>query len=178
MPIHSRFLPGLLAVLLSCQAPAQSVFPTLEGETTDGTTITLPLRDTQGFSVVAVALGKKAEPLLERWYAPAYNRFVAKNGLFAGSYEVELFLVPVFTGLNRSAYGPTMNRLRKEVDPEIARRVVFFKGDAGPLVDALGMKDKDIPYFFVLDPQGRIIGRASGDFSVDRLDALEAPMLQ
>lgn len=156
---------------------AQDTFPELIGETTEGTSVRLPAPSGTAYTIVALAYGKKAEPLLERWYGPAYSRFIAKNGLFASTYDVELYLVPIFVGLNRTAYGTTMNRLRKEVDPEIARRVLFVQDDPKELVKHLGMTNKDIPYFFVLDPAGKILYRTSGAYSVDQLDALEEPML-
>ena len=137
----SRIIPTLVLLLHAALIPAhgQRTFPKLQGETTDGATVTLPAPTADGFTVVAVAYGKKAEPLLEKWYAPAYARFVAKHGLFAGSYHAEFYLVPIFLGLNKSAYAPTMAKLRKEVDPEIARRVLFVKDDARVLVEELCM---------------------------------------
>lgn len=175
MPMrHSLFILFAIIAPVLC---AQAVFPEMEGETTDGTTVSLPLHSAEGYTIVALAYGKKAEPLLETWYGPAYSRLIAKNGLFASTYHAELFLVPIFVGLNRSAYGTSMNRLRKAVDPEIARRVLFVKDDVKDLINILGMTNKDIPYFFVLDKDGRILEHVSGPYSVDRLDALEAPML-
>lgn len=168
-------LPALLFSITLVQG--QEVFPRMVGETSAGTTVALPLAPHEGYTVVAVAFGKKAEPLLEAWYAPAYARFVAKSGLFAGDYQAELFLVPLFTGANRAAYGASMNKLRKEVDPDIARRVLFVKEGAAELIAALGLTDKDIPYFFVLDSQGRVLERVQGAYTVERLEALEAPML-
>lgn len=168
----------VIPLLFGGALQAQQVFPDLEGETVDGRTIRLPIKGTGSFTIVAMAYGKKAEPMLEKWYAPAYARFVDKHGLFAGTYDVELFLVPMFVGMNKSAYGSTMNRLRKEVDPDIARRVLFVMDEVHGLIDKLGMNDKNIPYFFVLDKDGNILARVSGAYSVDQLDALEAPMLE
>ncbi len=156
---------------------AQPVFPALTGETTGGSTITLPLNEASGYTIVALAYGKRAEPLLEEWYAPAFARFVARSGLFAGDYQVELYLVPLFTGTNRAAYGTTMNKLRKQVDPDIARRVLFVKEDTRGIIDHLGLSDPDIPYFFVLDREGHIVQRVQGAYSVERLEELEAPLL-
>ncbi len=174
-----RAIPFLLlmGVMASTSMHAQATFPDMVGETTEGTTVTLPDHSKPGYTIVALAYGKKAEPLLERWYGPAYSRFIAKNGLFAATYQAELYLVPIFVGLNRSAYSGSMNKLRKEVDPEIARRVLFVKDDPRDLIKALGMTNKDIPYFFVLDQNGKILRRISGAYSVDQLDELEAPML-
>lgn len=163
----------LIPVLLFAQAP----FPDLTGETADGAKVHLPPAGNKAWTIVAVACGKKAQPLLEEWFEPAYNRFVMKSGLFAGSYDAELYLVPVFTGLDKAAYGSSMNALRKNVDADIASHVLFSKDGSDAFLQALGIKDRDIPYFFTLDPAGRIVHRESGKFDVDKLDALEEPML-
>lgn len=175
-----RSLPLLSALvfgLVSSTVLAQPVFPALTGETTDGSSITLPSNPSGGYTIVALAFGKRAEPLLENWYAPAYARFVAKSGLFAGDYQVDLYLVPLFVGANRAAYGTSMNKLRKQVDPDIAGRVLFVKEDARNIIDQLGLEDPDIPYFFVLDREGRILQRVQGAYTVERLEELEAPLL-
>ncbi len=174
--LKQSLTPALL-LLASLQLNAPATFPSFTGETTSGTVVSLPEQGAAGFTIVALAYGTKAEPLLEKWYAPMYNRFVAKSGLFAGTYHVDLYLVPIFLGLDRAAYGPTMAKLRKEVDPEIAKRVLFVKDDARDLIGKLGLRDKDVPHFFVLDKDGHILERVSGAYSTDRLETLEAPML-
>lgn len=169
-------LRNLLLTLLAITAgglSAQTTFPTLKGETTDGRTVELPAASSGHFALIAIAAGKKAEPLLQDWYGAAYHRFVAKQGLFAADKNVDLWLVPVFTGLNKAAFGPTMKRLREGTDPEVAARVVFVKDEAAALLDALGIKDRDVPVFLVVDPQGRILHREQGGFTVDKLDALD-----
>lgn len=156
---------------------AQAPFPAIAGETTEGKSVQLPAEAQGSWMIVAVACGKKAQPMLEEWFAPAYNRFIVKSGLFAASYTAELYLVPVFTGLDKAAYGSSMAALRKNVDADIASHVLFYKGESDAVLQALGIKDKDVPYFFTVDPQGRIVHRESGKFDVDKLDALEEPML-
>lgn len=156
---------------------AQVSFPDITGETADGAKVHLPAVGNSTWTIVAVACGKKAQPLLEEWFEPAYNRFVMKSGLFAGSYDAELYLVPVFTGLDMAAYGPSMKALRKSVDADVAGHVLFFKGDDDAFLQALGIQDRNIPYFFTVDPTGKIVRRESGKFDVDKLDALEEPML-
>lgn len=171
------FLLAASLLIGGSQLAAQTTFPEIHGETTEGSDVVLPQASPEGFTVIAVAYGKKAQSVLETWYGPVYSRFINKQGLFANSYHADLFLVPIFVGLNKSAYGSSMKELRRSADPDIARRVVFFKGDAKAVIAALNMKDKNIPYFFVLDKDGHIVARVSGAFSVDKLDALEAPML-
>ena len=66
-----------------------------------------------------MAYGQKAQPLLEDWYEPAYLRFVAKHGLFAGLYDVRVFFVPLFVGANKAAYEPSLAKFRRSASPEV-----------------------------------------------------------
>ncbi|MFT3885595.1 MAG: hypothetical protein QM724_09240 [Flavobacteriales bacterium] len=173
-----HFLATLAVMATFATVQAQTAFPRIEGETTANTTVELPTASKGKYAIIAVAYGTKAEPLLAEWYEPAYLRFVNKHGLFAGTYEADLWFVPVFVGLNKAAYEPSMKKLRKGSDPDVAKRVVFFKGDADLVITALGLKNKDVPYFFVVDADGRIVHRTQGAFSVDKLDAIEEVLLQ
>jgi hypothetical protein len=157
---------------------AQSTFPTLTGETIEGTSVQLPAAGAGKYVIVAMAYSQKAGPVLEEWYAPAYTRFIAKHGLFASTYEAELYFVPMFVGLDKAAYEPSMKKLRKSADPDVARRVVFFKGESEPIIASLDMKRKDTPYFFVLDPQGRVIHREEGAFSEEKMEAMEEAIME
>lgn len=143
------------------------------GETTEGRRIELPNASSGRHCIIAVAASKKAEPLLQEWYEPAYMRFVAKQGLMVSEVECDLWLVPVFTGLNKAAYGPSMERLKQEADPDIAQHVVFVKDEGSSMLDALGMKVRDEPYFFVIGPDGKRKHMEKGAYDVDKLDALE-----
>lgn len=165
-------LPFITATVVSAQAPC----PAISGETTEGRTVQLPKASEGHFAIIAIAAGRKAEPLLQAWYGPAYLRFVAKQGLFAGEHDADLWLVPIFTGPNKTAFGPSMKRLKEEADPDVARRVVFVKEDGGALIDALHIKDREEPVFLVVDPQGRIVHREQGAYTVEKLDALEQAM--
>ncbi len=157
---------------------AQDVFPTLQGETANGVTVTLPVKTTSKFTIIGLAYSQKAAPMLEEWYGPAYLRFVAKHGLFASAYEADVYFVPLFVGVNKAAYEPSLKKFRKSAEPEIVDHVLFSKDELQPLQDALDMKDKDIPYFFVLDTEGRVIYRTQGTYSDDKLEAIEEVLLQ
>lgn len=156
---------------------AQTTFPQLSGETANGKTVVLPT-NTKPWTVIGIAYSQKATPLLEAWYEPAYLRFIAKHGLLAGAYDAEVYFVPLFVGLNKAAYEPSMKKFRQGADPEIIEHVLFSKNEVEPLKNALDMADKDIPYFFVLDAQGRIVHRTKGAFSEEKLEALEEVMLE
>ncbi|MBL7986374.1 MAG: hypothetical protein JNM91_15315, partial [Flavobacteriales bacterium] len=61
---------------------------------------------------------------------------------------------------------------------EVAERVVFVKEDAAGLLDRLGIKDRELPYIFAIDAEGRIVHQVKGAFSVEKLDALEEAVSQ
>lgn len=169
---------ALLAALLTLGIHAQNTrFPDLEGETAEGTRITLPTEGGAAWTLVGIAYSKKAEPALEEWYEPAYLRFVAKHGLFAGSYDVDLYFVPLFVGVNKAAYEPSMKKFRKSASPEIVDHVLFSKADLAPLQEALDMQGRDTPYFFLLDRSGQVVYRTEGAFSEDKLEAIEELLL-
>ena len=164
----------ILSLVIAALAIGQSgQFPNLTGETVAGEQVTLPRDADHQWTLVGIAFSKKAQPLLEEWYEPAYLRYVAKHGLFAGAYDAGVYFVPLFVGLNKAAYDPGMNKFRKSASPEIVDHVLFSKEDLDDLQDALDMSDKDSPYFFVFDRSGRIVHRTKGSFSEAKLDAIE-----
>lgn len=160
------------AIVLSGQR-----FPSLSGETATGRSVELPATGSGGFTIVGMAYSKKAGPQLEEWYEPAYLRFVAKHGLFASAYEADLYFVPLFVGANKAAYEPSLKKFRKSASPEIVDHVVFCRENGEALIDALEMKEKDVPYFFILDEQGTIVYRTQGAFTEAKLEAMEAVLL-
>lgn len=169
----------LVTCLLIAQgASAQQQFPTIQGETADGTAVQLPLSKPKEYTIIGLAYSQRAQPDLEEWFEPAYLRFVAKHGLFAGAYDCDVFFVPLFTGLNKVAYEPSMRKFRKSASPEIVDHVVFSKADVEALKGPLGLTDKDAPYFFVLDRTGHIVYHTQGAFTEEKLEAIEEVLLR
>lgn len=168
----------ILLAGLSHAVFAQDRFPALHGERADGRSVELPGSPTAPYIIIGLACSQKAQPALEKWYEPAYLRFVAKRGLFAHAYSTEVYFVPLFTGMDKAAYEPSLKRFRKSAAPEVADRVVFVKDQGDAIRTALGIKDKDVPYFFVVDREGRIVHRTKGDFTDDKLEAIEEVLLQ
>ncbi len=174
-----RHLFFSLSLLASAAAMAQTDrFPPLTGETSDGRKINLPAPGAKGYTLVGLAFSQKASPLLEEWAEPAFLRFVAKHGLFADTYEAEVWFIPMFVGGNKVAYEPSLKKFRKSADPEVAEHVLFFQGEIAPYKQALGMENENIPYFFVLDAEGRIVHRTEGTYSLEKLDAIEERLME
>ncbi len=148
-------------------------FPSLTGETAEGNTIVLPNSMGAKWTLVGIAYSQKASPVLEEWYEPAYLRFVAKHGLFAGEYDVDVYFVPLFVGVNKAAYEPSMKKFRKSASPEVVDLVLFSKQDLDPLKEVLDMTEKDTPYFYLIDASGKVAHRTKGAFTDEKLEAIE-----
>ena len=149
----------------------------MEGERLDGSKITIP-KDTKGkFTILAMAYSKKAEADLKTWNKPLYNKFIAKpdkNAVFAfETYDVNLFFVPMFTGIKQSASGNAKKKMKEDVDKKFHDHVLVFSGKLKDYKDKLGFEKKDEPYFFVLNEEGEVVYKTSGAFSQSKLDDIE-----
>ena len=51
--------------------------------------------------------------------------------------------------------------------------MLFYKGELKTYKAALDFEKKDIPYFFVLDPDGKIVYATSGKYSSAKMEAIE-----
>jgi hypothetical protein len=164
----------LLAASLNAQVVGK-MFPDMVAETVDDKKITLP-NDTKGkYTLVGLAYSKKSEDELNSWFSPIFGKFIQKtSGLMGGmGYDVNVYFVPMFTGVNAAATGTAKKKAAKNVDPQLLPYLLFYKGELGPYKDTLDFEKKDIPYFFVLDSEGKIVYATSGKYSDDKMDEIE-----
>jgi hypothetical protein len=152
-------------------------FPDMDAETAEDKKVALP-KDVKGkYTLLGLAYSKKAEDELNTWFSPIYEKFVRKaqkGGLFEDmGYDVNVYFIPMFTGVNAAATGTAKKKAIKNVDPELLPRILFYKGELKPYKEALDFEKKDTPYFFVLDAEGKIIHATSGKFTDSKLGAIE-----
>jgi len=151
------------------------MFPDMEAETVEDKKVILPF-DTKGkYTLVGLAYSKKSEDDLNSWFSPVYNKFVRKTkGMLEGmGYDVNVYFVPMFTGVNAAATGTAKKKALKNIDPILLPYILFYKGELKTYKEALDFEKRDIPYFFVLDPTGKIVFATSGAFTQDKLDDVE-----
>ena len=79
----------------------------------------------------------------------------------------------MFTGINAAATGTAKKKAIKNVDPNLLPYILFYKGELKTYKEALDFEKKDIPYFFVLDKEGKIIYATSGKYSKAKMDEVE-----
>ncbi|HYG02576.1 MAG TPA: hypothetical protein VD927_09020 [Chryseosolibacter sp.] len=168
----------LLLLFLPFMAAAQVVgttFPIMATETVNDKKITLPT-DVQGkFTLVGLAYSKKSEDDLNSWFQPTFEKFIQKSdGLFSGfAYDVNVYFIPMFTGVNAAASGAAKRKAVKNIDPNLLPHILFYRGELKTYKEALDFEKRDIPYFFVLNPEGKIVFATSGKYTSQKMDEVE-----
>jgi hypothetical protein len=88
-------------------------------------------------------------------------------------YDVNVYFVPMFTGIKAAAEKSAKRKALKNIDPQLMPYILFYKGELKKYKEALDFERRDIPYFFVLDPQGKIVHATSGGYTDKKMDAVE-----
>lgn len=150
-----------------------NTFPELKGKTLNGTEITLPIDASDKLSLIGMAYSKKSEGSLKSWFTPLYDKFILKRGIFDSQYDINLYFVPMFTGLKKSAYEGAYKKLQESNRNTLFDNIIFYKGDLEPYKSELGLKEKSTPYLFLVDQNGSIIHRIEGPYTEGKLEKLE-----
>ncbi|HRJ29405.1 MAG TPA: hypothetical protein PLV21_00945 [Cyclobacteriaceae bacterium] len=150
-------------------------FPYMEAETVEDQVVKLPEAVRGKFTLLGLAYSKKSEDELNSWFQPVFEKFIQKNkGLFESfGHDVNVYFIPMFTGVNAAATGTAKRKAIKNVDPQLLPYILFYKGELKTYKDALDFEKKDVPYFFVLDKNGKIVYATSGKYSKVKMDEVE-----
>jgi hypothetical protein len=162
---------GLLFISL-LTAQVGSEFPLLKGESLTNKMVTLPADVNGNFTIIGLAWSKTAEEDLESWLVPVYDLFINKNTFISLDYDANVFFVPLFSGAKKGFYKPAMEKAKKQLDASLAPHVLFYKGDIKEYKEKLALKNKNIPYFFVLDKKGSIVYTTSGKYTEEKLEKM------
>jgi hypothetical protein len=163
----------MVASVSFCQVG--KIFPDMEAETVEDKKVKLP-QDVKGkYTLLGLAYSKKSEDELNSWFQPVFEKFIQKsNGVLSDfSYDVNVYFIPMFTGINAAATGTAKRKAIKNIDPQLLPYVLFYKGELKTYKEALDFEKKDIPYFFVLNPEGKIIHATSGKYTTAKMDKVE-----
>ncbi len=170
------FFTVLLAISITGSAQViGKMFPGMEAETVEDKKVTIP-NDTKGkYTLIGLAYSKKSEDELNGWFNPIFSKFIQKTtGLMSGfGYDVNVYFIPMFTGINAAATGTAKKKALKNIDPQLLPYILFYRGELKLYKEELDFEKKDIPYFFVLDKEGKIVFATSGAYSESKLDQVE-----
>ncbi len=165
-----RILISLLSISFITSAYSQvgDPFPEMETESLTNKFVTIPKDLGDKFTILGLAYTKASEDDLKTWFEPAYNQFIYKPetpSVFDVTYDVNCFFVPMFSGAKRPAYQKVMKKMQKTIDRRLLPHVMFYKGQIKLYKKALNFQGRDVPYFFVLDPAGKIVYATAGRYS-------------
>lgn len=169
-----KILLSLLLVSgLAAQAQKGKSFPAVNGVLLDGKTASLPIKNGK-YTVIAIAYHRGAEDALKPWLNPLYNLFIVKkkggsNFDMAEVYDVNFVFVPMISGFKKIS-----DDFKAGTDKVFWPYIMDTeKTDIKDLQKQLGVTDNKIPYFYVVDKAGKIVATQNGNFSEDKMDALE-----
>ena len=177
MKVVSLFFVLVVGTLVNVSAQViGNIFPDMEAETVEDKVVHLPADVAGKFTLLGLAYSKKSEDELNGWFQPVFEKFIQKNkGLFESfGHDVNVYFVPMFTGVNAAATGTAKRKAIKNIDPQLLPYILFYKGDLKPYKEALDFEKKDTPYFFVLDKEGKIVFATSGNYTQAKMDDVEA----
>jgi hypothetical protein len=150
-------------------------FPFMETESLSNNFINIPEDTNCIYSLIGLAFSKKSESYLNSWFQPTYVQFIYEPetpSLFAGNYDINCYFVPMFTGAKRPAYKTAMQKVASSIDPKLYPHVLFYKGSLKEYKKALNFDGKDLPYFYVLDPEGNIVYTTSGRYTQSKMQEI------
>jgi hypothetical protein len=157
-----------LLVSLYTQAQTGKMFPSITGIDLQDKTVTIP-KDTKGkYTVVGVAYSQKADEALKGWFQPVYETFISES-----DYDVNTYFIGMISGIKEVAAGTIEKKMKKGVDPVLHKHMLLYKGDIKDYKDVLGLKEKDTPYFFLLNKDGKIVYVTSGAYAAAKLEKAE-----
>lgn len=163
---------GCLLVSLCLSAQKGKVFPSVKGVMLDDKAAALPVKNGK-FTIVAIAFHRSAEDDLKKWLNPLYENFMKKekggNFDMAEIYDVNFVFVPMIAGFKKIA-----EEFKSGTDKQFWQYIMDTeKTDVKELQKQLGVEDNKIPYFLVLNNEGKIVESQSGKFSEDKLEKLQ-----
>lgn len=171
--MKALLLTGAACALILSTPPVGTQFPELKAETLTNSTITFPT-DTKGKStLICMAYSADAETDLKTWYEPTYDKFIAKTELMSDMYDVNVYFIPMFTGVKAAGADKAKEDMKKTVQADLQPHVVVYRGALDAYKETLKMDDKAKPYIFVLDTEGKIVFVTSGAYTEEKMDEID-----
>jgi len=147
-------------------------FPELKGVTLSEKNVNLPTDCKGKVTIVCLAYSKKAEEALHSWLVPMYNKFVAKTGLMDDAYDVSVYFVPMFTGIHQPTENLAKKQLKEGTDKKFMDNIICYHGSIHPYKEDLNLDEKEFPYFFILDKDGKITYATKGFYDDKKMEEI------
>lgn len=167
------FTSVVLLCLLNTQAQqVGKTFPKINGFDLNDKALTLPQNNGK-YTIVAIAYLREAEPEMKKWLNPLFDEFVNKDkgalDMSGGGHDVNFYFVPMISGL-KNAKMDYKDNTDKGFYPYI---MDTDKYDIKGMQKELGIENPKIPYFYVLDKNGKIVNVQSGKYSEEKVEQMD-----
>jgi ATP synthase subunit 10 len=164
----------IFACLYSLSGIAQKgqQFPAMKGTTLDDKAVSIPTKNGK-YTIIGIAYNRAAEEELKKWLNPTYYNFIKKgdaNGQFdvAELYDVNFYFIPLISGFKKAR-----NDFKNGTDKEFHGYILDAETSIDEVKKQLKITDDKIPYFYVLDENGKIVEAVSGNYTEAKMDKLE-----
>jgi len=143
-------------------------FPSLTGMTLEDKTITLPQATTGKYSILVLAYSAKASDQIAPWFDNLYEYF-----LMDPEYDMNLYVIPMISGSKSLIAGQIEKQLKKGIQQGYRKHFVLYQGSIDDYKKTLKLDNKEVPYVFLLDKNGKIIYQIAGQYSDAYLEKIE-----
>jgi ATP synthase subunit 10 len=140
-------------------------FPIMSGTNLAGKNISLPLDAHGKYALIGMVRSMKAEQDMISWIEPVYAS-IAGNSMF----QVKMYFIPMTGGIEGVSTETVKRKLKESMDSSLYKYVFLYTGPVQEYVKKLGMKDKDLPYIYVVDPRGKVTYVESGKYTEKKLE--------
>lgn len=174
----------LTFTLLTCLLPwatAQvgEMYPAMSGDNLMQKSVNLPIKNGKP-TLIALAYSEKSDEYLKAWRAALFDLFIQAPGtnLFDfDPYDGNVKFVVLLMGINKMAAGKVKSKLEDNVKDHWKEHIIVVKGkniDSYPTLDlGKAKKERTLPYFFLLDKDGKIVYATSGAYTKEKHNELE-----
>lgn len=170
----------IVATIVMFTSQITEKFPVINGETIESKKVSIPDHVKGKRSVVGIAFSLKADESLKKWAQPIFNQLLGGNfgGMMTGNmYNANLCFVGMLKGISKLGINEMKQKSKKNIDPKLQPYFVISEDDANSVIDALKIKEKGEPHFYVLDEQGNILKHVHGEYSESKMDEITGALL-
>jgi hypothetical protein len=140
-------------------------FPSLRGTTLSGKSISLPDPAKKKYTFVGVAYSMEAQDALYTWAQPVYDALVDNP-----MYPVNTYFIAMTGKIKIMSQDKIKSKMKESLDPELYKYVIVYPDNPEEYIKSLNMDDKSQPYFFVIDPLGKITYSGSGAYTDEEFE--------
>ncbi len=168
-----KVLMVFLCVMTSSGLLVSQTIPSFTGTTADNKSVSIPSVSKGKYALICFASSKKAQADLETWLDPVYNRYIAKTGFMDDMFDVDVFFVPIFNGAEGAMQEGIKRRFLETAQKDLWPHLIFCDKSLKETLGSLNMQKEDVPHFFFLDKDGKIVYRTSGAYTEEKFDAID-----